>query len=323
MDRSTLSSIIECIVCLEIRREGPIYQCENGHNVCSECKQQIKLCPYGQCAYNAKCRNRTAEQLRDRSSLDFPCQFASKGCNFFQKAAKLQIHEPGCDFRNIECSFGCGETLLAKDFDEHVGRFHIGCQYEEKGCQFHGTKEENESHVKECPFRSVPCLYSDCKVKLPENEMVQHLKGIHKVIERNSDIMEGAIDVSYLLKDDLTKKTWKVTKFQFDNHDFVAKFEMSGDGLYNLWIQMIGPESEAKKYKANINVEKNGFKFEMLGGIVYSVDMNNHDVVKDIGCFNLSEKMVKQCMTESQGQKKNLGFKNKLNVLFQVQKKTG
>ena len=36
---------LECPVCWEIPKTGPLYQCENGHFLCSACNGKVNLCP--------------------------------------------------------------------------------------------------------------------------------------------------------------------------------------------------------------------------------------------------------------------------------------
>ena len=36
---------LECPVCIETPRVGPLFQCENGHILCSQCNGKIKQCP--------------------------------------------------------------------------------------------------------------------------------------------------------------------------------------------------------------------------------------------------------------------------------------
>ena len=41
-----LRKSLECPVCFHTPKAGPIYQCENGHTLCSECNGKVKkLCP--------------------------------------------------------------------------------------------------------------------------------------------------------------------------------------------------------------------------------------------------------------------------------------
>ena len=40
-----LRRALECPVCLETPKAGPLYQCENGHILCSECIEKVQQCP--------------------------------------------------------------------------------------------------------------------------------------------------------------------------------------------------------------------------------------------------------------------------------------
>ena len=46
MNKTQLTKELECPVCFQIPRNSPIYQCVNGHLICSVCKEKIKdICP--------------------------------------------------------------------------------------------------------------------------------------------------------------------------------------------------------------------------------------------------------------------------------------
>ncbi len=40
-----LTATLECPVCLEVPRVGPISQCDNGHLLCKDCRQKMSDCP--------------------------------------------------------------------------------------------------------------------------------------------------------------------------------------------------------------------------------------------------------------------------------------
>merc|ERR550519_3297070 len=62
-ERSEIESELECPVCLEISRP-PIYQCPEGHIICSACKPLLKACPQCDAKYTAPpIRCRFAEKL--------------------------------------------------------------------------------------------------------------------------------------------------------------------------------------------------------------------------------------------------------------------
>ena len=58
---------LECPVCMEVS-QPPIYQCEEGHIICSSCKPLLKVCPHncGKKYSEPAIRCRFAEKLADR-----------------------------------------------------------------------------------------------------------------------------------------------------------------------------------------------------------------------------------------------------------------
>ena len=62
-----LRKSLECPVCFLTPKAGPLYQCKNGHIVCSVCNEKIKECP--QCRVKlpkSRIRNLFAEQQLEK-----------------------------------------------------------------------------------------------------------------------------------------------------------------------------------------------------------------------------------------------------------------
>lgn len=91
---------LECPICLEIT-DKEIYQCKNGHMICSSCSSKVNECP--QCRVNLKVdgaliRNRLAESLVAKMHR---CGFAEKGCTFKGNREQIEAHTKDC-----ECKYG-------------------------------------------------------------------------------------------------------------------------------------------------------------------------------------------------------------------------
>ena len=56
-----LEDILQCPVCFE-RPKSPIYQCKDGHHICSICRMKLSMCPMCQGAYHGS-RSFIAEHL--------------------------------------------------------------------------------------------------------------------------------------------------------------------------------------------------------------------------------------------------------------------
>ena len=58
-----LKRVLECPVCFETPNAGPLYQCEKGHILCSECIEKVQECPQCRAKLPAtRIRNIFAEQ---------------------------------------------------------------------------------------------------------------------------------------------------------------------------------------------------------------------------------------------------------------------
>ncbi len=121
---------LECPVCLEGHRNPPIYQCQNGHLICSRCiaRPEITVCP--SCRHeldkNNKIRNIVAEKMINH--MPQPCKYEDKGCpERVFPAEKRELHEKECPCRALpKCPIvqSCRETVTFKDLLDHMKTAH-------------------------------------------------------------------------------------------------------------------------------------------------------------------------------------------------------
>merc|ERR1719391_618249 len=90
---------MECPVCLKLPR-GPVYQCERGHHVCSECRLKLTNCPVCRVPLG-HLRNLFAENLL--MEMSHTCKFTIYGCTYEEKTTALESHEHDCKYRLIYC----------------------------------------------------------------------------------------------------------------------------------------------------------------------------------------------------------------------------
>lgn len=318
MEEDNVTSLIRCTICFDLKR-GYIYQCDNGHIVCNECKPKVEInCPTGRCG-TIRSRNIIAEKLRNRSNLEFPCQNEDEGCEITERISQLEIHESECLFRTIKCSFErCEENLLALEFDDHVAESHIACDNATEGCDFDGSVVQNEEHQSECPYRIVPCPERYCKDIITEKEVVQHVKSHH---EPNEDYFKLQLVHKYiLLRKDLKGESWMLRLASYREDLFLVQFEKSADKTYFAWLSIVGSSTQADKYSVIIKAEGNGCELEMRNRRVYPIDIKVQDVMKEENCFRMSEDLVKLFRKENldEEDRKKEGYSHKLHVSYQL-----
>ncbi|KAK4740791.1 hypothetical protein SAY87_024379 [Trapa incisa] len=126
--------LLECSVCMTMMYP-PIYQCPNGHTLCSNCRGRIpKLCPT--CRHelgNIRCL--ALEKVAE--SLELPCSFQDLGChNIFPYYGKLK-HEKSCKYRPYTCPYAGSDCSVTGDIqflvmhlkDDHRVDMHDGSTF--------------------------------------------------------------------------------------------------------------------------------------------------------------------------------------------------
>lgn len=107
----------------------PIFQCREGHAICKDCTEKIRLCP--SCRGNpldVRCRvlDRLAESVGEVS-----CRYADLGCNETMRYVLKKAHEQHCPFKYLCCLHadeGCPYAATPADLVRHLIAVH---DYEE------------------------------------------------------------------------------------------------------------------------------------------------------------------------------------------------
>lgn len=96
---SALASLFECPVCFDYVLP-PILQCQNGHLVCSSCRQKLTCCPTCRGPIG-NIRNLAMEKVAN--TVFFPCKYSLTGCPALLSHSDKPEHEEACEFRPYVC----------------------------------------------------------------------------------------------------------------------------------------------------------------------------------------------------------------------------
>lgn len=155
-DGRTILSLLECPVCLYTMKP-PIFQCQNGHSICSECKPGLLKCPTCRGAL-IDTRNLLAEELAYK--VIYPCKNTVRGCCEKVSLEDMKKHEIACPHRMYECLVakdnGCTWTGCRSDILRHMEEKHGKYIYRSDLCSF---KYEEFNFLQECKFS---CIFSSC-----------------------------------------------------------------------------------------------------------------------------------------------------------------
>lgn len=155
-DGRSILNLLECPVCLDTMKP-PIFQCQNGHSVCSNCKPGLSICPTCR-GVLTDTRNLLAEQLACK--VIYPCHNITRGCYEKVPLEDLKKHESFCPYRLYECLVakenGCTWGGCRSDILHHTEEKHDKYIYRSDLCSF---KYEEFNFLQECKFS---CIFSSC-----------------------------------------------------------------------------------------------------------------------------------------------------------------
>ncbi|KAL3173855.1 hypothetical protein MRX96_041401 [Rhipicephalus microplus] len=120
---SELAWLFECPVCRDYALP-PILQCENGHHLCTTCRESVSSCPLCR-APKGRNRNLALDKLAETAL--FPCKYFSTGCMAALLITAKEKHEMTCEYGPASCVLGretCKWTGPLRQLVDHVLQSH-------------------------------------------------------------------------------------------------------------------------------------------------------------------------------------------------------
>jgi len=150
-DNEDLKEHMECPVCMEIPREGPIFSCPNGHLVCQKCK--VTTCPI---CRQAMGQHRSLLAVAVIEKIHHDCKH--NGCDEVFKLDNLCDHEKVCKHRSVSCPFdSCDEKFALSKVLDHL-----------KSSRTCSSMSENVRMIKEMTTHKSFTVNNIEKIKLPK-----------------------------------------------------------------------------------------------------------------------------------------------------------
>ena len=178
------------------------------------------------------------------------------------------------------------------------GAVEANCKNSADGCNVEKPAAEMDAHEAECDFWSVPC--PECQEIVAVDKVVEHLKDLHEGAAQEAD-KNGRIAMHwYILEESVDSGTrkWVSSVCSHAGNDFLLRFKWTDDDRYCSWVQLVGTEADARKYRAQISISgRGGLEMDVRGGRVYPIDMTSGDIAADPGCFQLGGRQALQFRT--------------------------
>jgi len=119
-----LKKSVECPICFEVPRKGPVFTCPNGHLVCQKCKTDS--CPTCRVAMGG---NKSLLAVAVIENILHDCKFNE--CKETFSLNEIEEHEKLCKHRFVSCPYylKCGQSVPLLNLFSHL----------EAGCCFNKT----------------------------------------------------------------------------------------------------------------------------------------------------------------------------------------
>ncbi len=123
LSQKQLETILECPVCAAVPHSTPVYQCDNGHNICNACIEKVESCPSCRSPLDGKIRNMLAEHFLEMVLTR--CSYYRRGCEEKLSRAERLAHEKDCIYRDVKCpKKDCSSKTLFKSLRKHFEAQH-------------------------------------------------------------------------------------------------------------------------------------------------------------------------------------------------------
>lgn len=138
-----LQESVMCPVCLSIPRQPPVPCCQNGHVICSKCKERVEVCPTCRVTMT-NCVSQVAATIIQR--IQHPCDFRDAGCEARCDINTISSHEDSCRYRLVRCPhWACDEKVSVTNLTSHVLDAECGDNYMSKPLPYQEEIEYNRS----------------------------------------------------------------------------------------------------------------------------------------------------------------------------------
>lgn len=117
-----IKDALDCTICLDIPKNDPVYQCENGHILCKECRENITDCPVCRVKLGSL-RNLAIEKVLAKCPR--PCEYSNYGCIVKLTKEALDVHKDVCKYKPLQCLHPvCKEFVPMIEIPSHMNQEH-------------------------------------------------------------------------------------------------------------------------------------------------------------------------------------------------------
>ncbi len=127
---------LACPICLDVRHDCKIFQCNNGHLICEPCHASVNECPVCR-ARLSRPGSRCLFAEKSIQALVTSCKYAKDGCGYASaNRDQAEEHTASCIYGPVECPLlPCRELVTRASLLGHILKTHeaINLQVDEDG----------------------------------------------------------------------------------------------------------------------------------------------------------------------------------------------
>ncbi|XP_048759557.1 uncharacterized protein LOC125669151 [Ostrea edulis] len=203
------SKSLFCKLCNNVYKDPVMVTC--GHSYCKKCvtRQSEGVCPIDNQGIAVVVANiAVSEQIGEMYiHCRHGCRLSEDGhsyevdptrCQATVKVSCRTEHEESCDYMMVECPnhTGCPQ-LLRKDLEDHIKTCcNVRCPHHKYSCEFTGTQEELQEHLKLCKYEGMKDFMSHMEEKVGElqeslEEKDQEINFLRSMLGKLSERLEN------------------------------------------------------------------------------------------------------------------------------------
>jgi len=141
--------------------------------------------------------------------------------------------------------------------EKMLEKIPTSCKFSDHGCQVELMRCHLTKHESSCGYREVNCVDLACQQKVAMSKLLTHLENDHET--EDFVRVEGPEYRSHFIvnEDDFTKDImWISDQLHYDDRYFYRECCRSNDGLWYIWVYLLGVNSEVNKtrYTCTISI---------------------------------------------------------------------
>lgn len=132
--------------------------------------------------------------------------------------------------------------------EKMLEKIPTSCKFNDHGCQVELMRSHLSEHEKNCGYREINCVDLACQQKIAMSKLLTHLENDHET--EDFVRVEGPEYRSHFIvnEDDFTKDImWISDQLHYDDRYFYRECCRSNDGLWYIWVYLLGVNSEVNK----------------------------------------------------------------------------